>query len=449
MTQLLITNFLRSKGLMIGLLLIFLTGLVSLHIGKVFLAQQADIAVKTAHYQTEHHRQHLTYEHGEMGLLLYYIRFGLANEIPNIAGLSIGHRDIHPNVQLVNIRNLEEQKHATELRNPLYQLLGNLDFSFVLIYLFPLIIIAFCFNLLSEEKEGGTWTLVLSQAPQPLTIISTKLWIRLASILAVLFSLLAIGKVYLAIPLDTAFFAFTLVAVLYVLFWFALAWFVVSLQKSSSQNALSLLLAWVLLTIILPASINALVINLYPVPEAYSTVIESRDGYHNKWDLPKAPTIQKFKEHYLQFAQYEHPAGQSFGWFWYYAMQQMGDDEAAASNKAMKEKLQKRDQISRTIAYFFPSLHTQFSLNALSQSDMRNYLHFIEQLEAFHEDKRLYFYPKIFEETPIEEENWAQFTLEYAERDRKVEWFKQLLPLGLVSLLLVFLARGRWSTMRM
>ncbi|MEM8523311.1 MAG: DUF3526 domain-containing protein [Bacteroidota bacterium] len=443
MTQLLIQNFLRSKGLMIGLVLLFFTGLVSLHIGKIFLEQQADIVSKTAHHQEESHQQHLEYEHGEMGLLLYYIRFGLANKTPNISGLSIGHRDIHPSVRLVNIRNLEEQKHATELRNPLYQLLGNLDFSFVLIYLFPLIVIAFCFNLLSEEKEGGTWTLLLSQSTPPVKILRTKLWIRLVSVLSVLITLLVIGKIYLSIPLNAAFLAFTLVAVFYVLFWFALAWFVVSLQKSSSQNALSLLLVWVMLTIILPASINALVINLYPIPEAYSTVIESRDGYHTKWDLPKKPTIQKFKDHYPQFAQYEHPEGQSFGWFWYYAMQQMGDDEAAESNEAMKEKLRKRDQISRTIAYFLPSVHTQFSLNALSQSDMRNYLNFLNELEAFHEEKRLYFYPKIFEGVPIEEENWAQFRLEYVEDDRKLEWFGKLLPLVLGSLLLVRLARRK------
>lgn len=313
--------------------------------------------------------------------------------------------------------------------------MGNLDFSFVLIYLFPLIVIALCYNLLSEEKEGGTWTLVLSQSAQPVKLIRTKLWIRLGSVLLVLFTLLIIGKIYLAIPLNIAFFAYSILALLYVFFWFALAWFVISLQKSSSQNALSLLLIWVSLTIIIPASINALVINLYPIPEAYSTVLESRDGYHNKWDEPKEPTIQKFKAHYPQFSKYEHPEGKDFGWFWYYAMQQMGDDEAAESNLAMKDKLQKRDQISRTIAYFFPSLHTQFSLNSLSQSDMSNYLNFLDQLEAFHEEKRLYFYPKIFEDKPIEEENWAQFTVEYAEDDRGIEWFRMLLKLVLGSFL--------------
>ncbi len=153
-------------------------------------------------------------------------------------------------------------------------------------------------------------------------------------------------------------------------FWFSIAWWVVSLQKSSAQNALLLLLTWVCLTIVIPASVNALVINLYSVPEAYSTVIESRDGYHNKWDQAKTPTIKKFTDHYPQFANYQHPEGKSFSWFWYFAMQQMGDDEAGTANHAMKAKLQQRNQFSQIVGYFFPTMHTQLSLNALSRSDM-------------------------------------------------------------------------------
>ncbi|MFK7979440.1 MAG: hypothetical protein AB8G86_05635 [Saprospiraceae bacterium] len=215
MTKLLFKNFLRSKGLLFGLLLLFVSGLVSLHIGKIFLAQQASIEEKTVEFQKENHQQHLDYQHGEMGLLLYYIRFGIVNETPALAGLSIGHRDIQASVKTVNIRNLEEQKHSTKLLNPFYQLLGNMDFSFVLIYLFPLIIIGLCFNLLSEEKEGGTWRLILSQSDNPLRVLRTKLFLRLGSVLAILWLLLVIGKIYLSIPLDTAFAAFGLMATVF------------------------------------------------------------------------------------------------------------------------------------------------------------------------------------------------------------------------------------------
>jgi len=440
MTQLLIKNFLRSKGLLFGLLLLFVTGLVSLHIGKIFLAQQATIVEKTADYQKENHQQNIDYNYSEIGLLLYYIRFGIVNESPALAGLSIGHRDIQSSVKSVNIRNLEEQKHSTKLLNPFYQLLGNMDFSFVLIYLFPLIIIGFCFNLLSEEKEGGTWRLILSQSENPQQVIRTKLFIRLVSVLGTLFLLLIIGKFYLNIPLDAAFTAFGLTAILYVLFWFALTWWVVSLQKSSAQNALLLLLSWVALTIVIPASVNALVVNLYPVPEAYSSVVESRDGYHTKWDLPKEPTIKEFTDHYPQFAKYKHPEGQSFGWFWYFAMQQMGDDAAVEANKAMKAKLQQRNTFSQTIGYLFPSMHTQLSLNALSRSDMTNYLSFMDALEKFHEDKRLYYYPKIFDNAPIADEDWASIELDYFQDSRRVNWWA-LFPLVAANLLLVFMAK--------
>ncbi len=445
MTNLLVKNFLRSKGLMLGLLILFFVGLISLHIGKIFLDRQANTVEKTAEFQKENIQRHLKHVDKDIGLLLYYIRFGLVNETPQLSGLAIGHRDIHPSVQSVNIRNLEEQKYTSELVNPFYQLLGNMDFSFVLIYLFPLIIIAFCFNLLSEEKEDGTWQLVLSQSKNPLKIIQTKLWIRLASVFITFFILLLIGKIYLQIPFDKSFLAFALTSIFYLLFWFALAWLIISLQKSSQQNAMLLLFTWVALTIIVPASVNALVVNLYPVPEAYSTILDSRDGYHTKWDKPKEPTINKFKKHYPQFAKYEHPEGKSFGWFWYFAMQQMGDDEAAETTKTMKTKLHQRNKFSQTIGYFFPSIHTQFTLNSLGHSDLKNYLNFLNHLEAWHEEKRLYFYPKIFESQSTDVENWGKFELIFFKDKRMFNWFAGLIPLVLGSLVLLLWARIKWS----
>ncbi|AYQ36319.1 DUF3526 domain-containing protein [Runella sp. SP2] len=433
MNTLLLKNFFRSKGLMIGLLFLLGAGLVSLHIGKLFLDKNQEIIEKTAHYQQESIARNVKFHPKEIGLLLYYVRFGLVNEMSPLAGLSMGQRDVHPSLQSVTIRNLEEQKYETDLMNPMYQLLGNLDFSFVLICFFPLIIIAFCFNLISEEKEGGTWSLVLSQSSRPLSMIKAKILIRYASVLSVLVLLLVVASVYLHLPLDAALLAFALTSILYVSFWFALAWLVVSFQKNSSQNALILLLSWVLLTLVAPATINALTLHLYPVPEAFSVVLESRDGYHNKWDEPKEPTVAKFHQHYPQFSQYQHPEGKDYSWLWYYAMQQMGDDEAAPDALALKEKLQKRNRLSSIVGLFFPTVHVQLSLNALSLSDMDNYLHFLEKLEDFHEQKRLYFYPKIFTEVPVVSEKWAAFGLEYYREKVEVQWLKMLLPLLIIT----------------
>lgn len=446
MRALLIKDFLRSRGLMIGLILLLLAGLTSLYTGRQFLDKNRQILEQTAHYQQESIERYVHYnKDNNIGLLLYYVRFGLAQANSPLAGLSIGQRDVNPSVVSATIRNLEEQKYTAKLMNPMYQLLGNMDFSFVLFYFFPLIIIAFCFNLLSREQEEGTWRLVLSQTDNPMRVLYTKMTIRFASVLAVLLVLLFTAKWYLAIPLNTAFLTYSLVAFLYVSFWFCLSWLVISRQHSSSQNALSLLIAWVLLTIVLPAGLHALVTQQYPVPEAYATVLESRDGYHTQWDKPKEPTIARFHEAYPQLRKYDHPAGEDFSWLWYYAMQHMGDMEAAEDVGLLKEKLRHRIRLARLVGAFIPTVHTQLSLNALSGSGLEQYLNYLEALEEFHEQKRLYFYPKIFTASPVLAEDWNSFTLETFDSQSQIRPLSAILPLLLAGGLCLLGARFSWK----
>ena len=426
--------------MVVGLILLFVLGCMSLYVGKSFNDKQHYDIAQTAQAQKEDIARQLEYVDGHIGLLLYYIRFGIANESPELAGLSLGHRDIRLAAQLVNIRNLEEQKNGNELVNPLYQLLGNLDFSFVLIYLFPLIIIALNFNLLSEEKESGRWSLLAIQSQNPRNVIRTKLLIRLTLVWLLLSSLLLLSVIYMNISPNQDFFAFYMISLLYFIFWFSLSWWLISLDKSLSQNAIILLSFWLLLIIISPAVTNNVVTYLYPIEEAYETTIDSRDGYHNKWDEDKATTIDKFKNHYPQFSKYNHPEGTDFGWLWYYAMQQMGDDEAEASRQAMKRKLTMRNKITRWIGYLVPSIHTQLSMNALSKTDMQNYLNYTDALESFHEKLRLSYYPIIFENESIEDQDWDNIDLVYFKDERSTNWFS-LLPPILLSMLCLLLAK--------
>ena len=429
MTTLLIKNMLRSKGLVTGLVILMLSGIISLQIGKSFLRKNESVIALSSKFQKESIKRNVDFHPEDIGLLLYYVKFGFVNKMSNLTGLAIGQRDINLSVHSITIRNLEEQKYNTDILNPLYQMLGNMDFSFVLIYLFPLVIIAFCFNLISEEKEEGTWSLILSQSLKPLKLISIKLALRYLAVLILLFLLFIIAKIYLVIPLNKGFIAFVVISVLYITFWFAISWLVVSLHKNSGQNAMILLISWLMLTVVLPAGINAINEYLYPVPEAFSTVLESRDGYHNKWDEAKEPTVARFHELYPQFSQFKHPKEKDYSWIWYYAMQQMGDDEASSFSKAFKEKLKIRNQLSLISGFFIPTVQTQLSLNSFAQSDMDNQLRFMVKLEKFHEMQRLYFYPKIFNEAKVMEENWDKFSLKFHNQSQSINWLQSIIPL--------------------
>lgn len=434
---LLFKNFIRSQSAYLGMLFLLVSGLVSIFVGRQFIEKQKANIEHTAVYQQEHIQRYTGYIKNDLGLLLYYLKFGLVNETDNLNALSIGQRDVNPSIQSVTIRNLEGQKYDTDLHNPVSLLLGSLDLGFVIIFLFPLVIISYCYNLLSEEKEESTWILLSVQSQKPFGILFKKFLVRFVMIAGVLLFLVVLAIPLLNLSINGALAGFVLVSLFYIVVWFALSFWVVSWNKSSRAGAAGLLCFWIVLTVILPAVLNNFILSKYPLPEALDTAIEQREAYHEKWDTDQKPTLEKFYKHYPQFRSFGFPK-ENFSWLWYYAMQQMGDDESKSQSDQLKAKLWKREEMSRTLSYFVPGLHVQFQLSDLTGSGLADQLRFMQAAEKFHEEKRLLFYPKIFVNEPTGNINWNQFQLEYYNERSKINWWAMLGPLLLFSILFYY-----------
>ena len=426
MLTLLFQSFIRSKGVKIGLGFLLAAGLVSLLVGRQFLGRQQRNQREVVAAQRAELAQLARIHAKEMGLMLYYAQFALVNDTPPLAGLSIGQRDVNPAIQRVTIRGLEAQKYDADLNNPTNLLLGNIDFSFVLIYLFPLLIIAFCYGTVSEERENGTWRLVAVQSRGLLSFIGQLFAVRLAVVLGLLALLLGLAVPVLGMPLDAPFGLFAATAVGYVLAWFGLCFGVASLHRPSSTNAVLLVTAWLGLLVVVPAALNQYLLARYPIPEALATTVKQRKGYHEKWDQPQAPTVARFFAHYPQFRHYPLP-NTTFNWLWYYAMQQMGDDDSAREAGELRQKLAQREAASHRLGQWLPSVHAQLRLSDLARSGLGNQVRFLDETTRFHERLRLYFYPKIFGESPVQNEPWGQ---------RPVETFADRAPVHVADFLL-------------
>ena len=435
MYKLLFRSFFRTKIFLVSLLLLLFVGVVSLLIGKQYLVKQEKTIAAAMHYQEQSIQNNVKYHNDDLGLVLYYLRFTLIKRPLNLSAVSIGQSDVNPLLQAVTIRNLEGQKHDTDFENPSLLMSGNLDLGFVIIYLFPLVLIAMMFNLYSEEKELGTWRILSAQTPNKLSFLLKKMGIRLFTIFAVLILLLVFATFTLQIPLDANFWALCVHSITYILFWSVLCLLVISFQKNSNFNALSLISIWIILTILLPAMVNNYVLNTYPVPEALEAMIEQRDGYHQKWDLAKDVTMEPFFEAYPQFKKYIVPEDK-FSWIWYYGMQYMGDLESRESSIEMKEKILLRHKISKTIALFVPTMHAQLSFNALAGTSMINHQDYIAALSQFHEKLRVGFYSAIFDQKPANSINWAQYKAQFYEPKRSFNRLDILLPTLLITALI-------------
>jgi ABC-2 type transport system permease protein len=223
--------------------------------------------------------------------------------------------------------------------------------------------------------------------------------------------------------------------ILYLLFWSALCFWIISLQKNSNFNALTLISIWVVLTMLFPALVNNYVINTYQVPEALDAMVEQRDGYHEKWDLEKDATMVGFLEAYPQFSKYDVPEDE-FSWIWYYGMQHMGDLTAKETSEEMTEKIMLRNTVSEKIALFVPTMHAQLSFNTLAGTDMLNHLDFLNALTEFHEKLRLGFYPKIFDHTTADAIDWSKYESKFYTTKRDLNWLSLLLPTLCITLII-------------
>ncbi|MGN6420040.1 MAG: DUF3526 domain-containing protein [Pseudobacter sp.] len=435
-------RFFRSGIAIIGLSLLLVAGVISLLAGKQHLCKQAAAVALTEQQQQHHIQRNLDFYNKDIGLLLYHLKFGIANKADGLNGLSIGQRDVNSAVQSITIRGLENQRYDTDLFNPAGLLAGNLDFNFVLIYLFPLLIIAFCYNLVSEEKEGGTWKLLHVQSSRPLKLIMQKLAVRMMAVYAVLAILLLLSLIILPIELNSGFAAVSVLSILYLLCWFAISTWMVSLRRNSSVNAAGMLSIWILLLFVFPGIVNNYLVKEYAVPEAMHTVVEQREGYHEKWDMEKGPVMEKFWLHYPQFRKYQLPDAE-FSWLWYYAMQQMGDDDAQEHSTEMYEKLWQRERASERIGWFIPSLHAQQQFNTVAGSGLRNQLLYLDSTAKFHERLRMQFYPQIFEGRDAKELNWQTVKMEYFSEPPAFRWATLLLPFLLMAGL--FAALSAWQ----
>lgn len=424
---------------MVSLVLLLTVGVISILIGRQYLVKQEKTIAAAQVFQEESIKKNIQYHSEDLGLLLYYLRFTLIKKPENISAISIGQSDVNPLLQAVTIRALEGQKYDTDFENPSLLMSGNLDLGFVIIYLFPLVLIAMTFNLYSEEKELGTWRILAAQTSGKAQFLFKKLLVRILFVFGVLIFLMILASTILQIPMNANFWAIVIQSILYIMFWSALCLFIISLLKSSSFNALTLISIWVVLTILFPALVNNYVINTYQVPEALDAMVEQRDGYHEKWDLEKSATMNVFFEAYPQFNKYLVPEDE-FSWIWYYGMQYMGDFAAKETSQEMTDKIMLRNKVSENVALFVPTMHAQLSFNKLAGTDMVSHLSFLEALTNFHTDLREGFYTKIFDHKAADSVDWKNHEAKFYEHKQDFSWYYLTIPTLLFVLIITFLA---------
>jgi len=193
------------------------------------------------------------------------------------------------------------------------------------------------------------------------------------------------------------------VVLAHLLIWWLIASWVANKDYTSAVNLVSLIGVWVVLAVITPAAIKAGVNVAVPIPDGGDILLTQREAVNDAWDLPKQATFEPFVKRHPELADYAK-IDTPFEWKWYYAFQQVGDQNAESLSHAYLDGRIIRDAITSSLALLSPPVLTERLLQKQAQTDVAASIAYEESVRAYHADLRSWYYPKLFKDTEFDTE---------------------------------------------
>ncbi|MEQ3499820.1 DUF3526 domain-containing protein [Tenacibaculum sp. SSH1-16] len=320
----------------------------------------------------------------------------VAMDAQPLSFIATGQSDLYTHFMKPSIFGNNFALDYTEIANPVQLLFGTFDISFVFIFILPLLIIAFTYNILSREKELGTLRLIGSQ---PLTIrkwLIQKLGFRFilfASISLVVFLVCILIFTKNALLNFSQLFATIMLLIAYEAFWFSLAGIVNLKINNSSKNALSLIGLWLLIVLVIPATANQISTSIYPTPSRLNMINEIREANRE---------IEKKQDEILDGYLRDHPElankeNKNFTfWHRYFASQDLLEQQLSPLLLNYNKALKKQQQVVDYFKYTSPAILMQEALNKIAGTSANDYENYKQQVVSFSNKWRDHIVPLLF-----------------------------------------------------
>ena len=321
-----------------------------------------------------------------------------------LAPIALGQRDLHPQAVRVTtgVRLTAQRESQTAMSGPTRQMTGPFDPAFLFVMLFPLVVIALSYELLSGERERGTLTMLLSQPVTQTSLVLGKAGARATAlcIVTVAFAVLGLAVAGADLSSGAAWFHVALymaVMVAWALFWFAAAVAVNAWGAGSDRNALMLVGFWLALVVIVPGLVSVAVDTLSPAPSSSELEHEIREaaedierelvGLEGRHDVDtRTEGFSKKKV----------------------AVESELLERSAPLLEEHRRLQGEREDLVSALRFTSPALVVQLALEDIAGSGTVRHGRFTEQVAAYHGTYRDFFSARIQAGTPLAQADVAE-----------------------------------------
>lgn len=403
----------RDRTLVFALplyVVILLYGVLSGTGWKERLQERTDAAVSSANENTERRTRILEemlsgkreYRFADdprvAGVFARLMGFEMATKPPSAtAAIAVGQSDVEPSYLRVQWKSMFKQTNVDEIASPRILETGPMDLGFVIVYLYPLLIIALSYNILSSERESGTQTLLLSQPVSVSQFVVAKVLLRGAVVigtgtLVTTVGLLAWNPDILDAGSMWRIAGFVLAMGLYGAFWFGVSVLVNAFMAKSATNALVMIVSWIALVVVVPAAVNLVGKSLYPLPSRIEMVNALREGEEaarhevNHGRIFSADLLARGEEAALE-------EGTMILMKRILPLEQRSEELAAPIfNEFERQKSMQRGFAAR-MRFFSPATVVQAALNSLADNSESSFASYASQVVDYQKEWRGYFLP--------------------------------------------------------
>ena len=180
-----------------------------------------------------------------------------------------------------------------EIANPERLGIGNLDFSFTLLYLTPILLIILLFNIGGLENDFQFTKLIKIQYGNTTSwLLKRFLFYYIFILLSIFAVMLIFGFLTNALPLLT-FYKTVFLITSYVTLWFIGFLLINKSMQNSQTNAVKMIGVWLLFCVMLPALINQYASYKHPLNYMTSFLDANRDEVYKMYDVPKEDIKQQ------------------------------------------------------------------------------------------------------------------------------------------------------------
>lgn len=345
-------------------------------------------------------------DQGDWGSAAYY-SFHFTYDPPSeFAFAAMGQRDGATWKHRVRTLALEGQIYEHDAGNPELALIGRFDFAFFIAFVVSLILIFLFHDSQANERVAGRFELLVATAGGDGSLWRRRAILKSAGILiAALLPLIIVSVVS-----GTAFLTLLIAigyVIAYFMFWTLVCNWFASWKRSAPVILSSLIGIWILLSAILPAGGRVIIDRMVSVPSGSEILMTQREAVNEAWDLPVEETMLPFYDRYPEWKGYIK-TGEGFDWGWYFAFQQVGDQETEKLSSAYFRGRLERDRLAGLLVLLAPPALLERSLQKLARTDVSSSLAYETEVRQFHPELKDYYYPRLFREEPFDSKTLAE-----------------------------------------